>query len=160
MVFIMASVNNIFLVNENPPVARYVKTIESKVGGIRFDSRGQTEVGFVLESDPTHFDYDSEVLEIYTERENRALKQLNRKLFSEGYLKEYKLESPEVDTRNMLSDEAIIEIASMRNIKSLEARIAELTSPFTIQRILTAATDIGRPAKTVALIQARLDAVK
>lgn len=157
----MSSQNNIFLVNIEPPVKRYVKTIPSKVAGVRFDSNGKLEIGFVLESAPSgEFDYDSEVLEIYTDRENRALKQLNRSLFAQGFLKEYNLEAPEVDTTNMLSDEEVVEIASMRNIKSLEVRISELTSPFTIQRVLTAANDIGRPAKTIATIEARLNAVR
>jgi hypothetical protein len=155
----MASVNNIFLVNSDPPVKRYVKTVPSKVGGIRFDANGKLEVGFVLESDEDGFNYEAEVLEIYTTREDRALRQLNRSLFTQGYLKEYNAEAPEVDTRNMLTDEEIVEIASMRNIQSLIARISELSSPFTLQRILTAANDIGRPAKTVGAIEQRLAAV-
>jgi hypothetical protein len=155
----MGSVNNIFLVNSSPPVKRYVKTIPSMVGGLRFDTVGERQVGFILESDPAGFFYDDEVLEIYTEREDRALRQLNRELFTQGFLKEYKAEAPEVDTTNMLSDEDIIEVASIQNIKTLESRIKQLTSPFTMQRILTAANDIGRPSKTIALIQARLDEI-
>lgn len=155
----MSSVNNIFLVNAESPVKRYVKTVPSKVGGIRFSSNGENQVGFVLESEPTGFVYDAEVLEIYTEREDRALRQLNKSLFTNGYLKEYALDAPPVDVSNMLTDDEIVEIASLRNIYTLEARINELTSPFTLRRILDEANNIGRPAKTVATIQKRLDAV-
>ena len=155
----MASVNNIFLVNIDPPVKRYVKTVPSKVGGIRFDANGKTQIGFILESAAGGFSYDSEVLEIYTDREDRAVRQMNKNLFTQGFLKQYNAEAPELDTRNMLSDEDIVEIASLRNIKALEARISDLTSPFTVQRILTAANDIGRPAKTISIIEQRLAAV-
>jgi len=37
----MASVHNIFLVNIEPPVKRYVKTLPSKVGGVRLDAAGR-----------------------------------------------------------------------------------------------------------------------
>lgn len=153
----MSSMNNIFLVNVDPPVKRYVKTIPSKLGGIRFDSNGKNQIGFILETSPTGaFVYDDEVLEIYTDREDRAFRQLNKSLFTKGYLKEYAQEAPELDTANMLTDEEVAEIASMRNIQQLTKRISELTSPFTVQRILNAANDIGRPAKTIAAIQAHL----
>jgi len=155
----MGSVNNIYLVNVEPPVKRYVKTIPSRVGGIRFDANGKTEVGFILASDERGFIYDNEVLEIYTEREDRALRQLNKNLFTQGYLKEYTADAPGIDVSNMLSDEEIHEIASMRNIKSLEVRLTELSSPFTLRRVLDTANEIGRPQKTIAVIQARLDAV-
>lgn len=156
----MDSVNNIYRVVDTPPVRRYIKAVPSKVAGVRLDANGKEQVGFILQSDPDTFNYDKEVLEIYSEREDRAVKQLNRALFSNGYLIEYNVEAPPIDTSNMLTDEQIVEIASLRNINALEARIRELTSPFTLQRILIAANDIGRPAKTVAVIQKRLDEVK
>ncbi len=153
----MSSMNNIFLVNIDPPVKKYVKTIPSKLGGVRFDASGKNQVGFILQSSPTgEFVYDDEVLEIYTDREDRAFRQMNKSLFTQGYLKEYVQEAPELDTANMLTDNEVTEIASMRNIQQLTKRISELTSKFSVQRILDEANTIGRPAKTVAVIQARL----
>jgi len=157
----MSSVNNIYLVNIEPPVKKYVKTIPSKVGGIRFDSRGEHEVGFILEtSDQTKFVYDDEVLEVYTSREDRALRQLNRKLFEQGFLKEYLEEAPALDTTNMLTDAEIEEVARISNINSLKTRLLDFTSAVTVQRILKSAEEIGRPAKTLELIRQRLETVK
>ena len=146
--------------NENPPVKRYVKTVPSKLGGVRFDTDGKNHVGFILETQNVDtFVYDDEVLEIYTAREDRALRQLNKSLFTNGYLKEYMQEAPDVDVHNMLTDDEILEIAKITNIQVLQKRIAELTSSLTVRRILTAANDVGRPIKTIAAIQARLDAI-
>lgn len=157
----MSSVNNIYLVNIEPPVKKYVKTIPSKLGGIRFDARGEREVGFVLETiNPDQFVYDDEVLEVYTEREDRALRQLNRKLFELGYLKEYAQDAPALDTANMLSDEEILEVAKTPNINTLKARLLDFTSAVTVERVLKAAQEVGRPAKTLEVIKQRLDTIR
>lgn len=156
----MASVNNIFLEVSDPPFAKYMKTVPSKLGGVRFDADGKQQVGFIIESNPSGFVYDDEVLEIYSSREDRAVRQYNKALFTKGLLKEYKQDQPPLDMSNMLSDEAVVEIASIRNLQHLTKRISEITSPFTLQRILTAANSIGRPAKTVEAIQTRLTQIQ
>lgn len=156
----MASQNNIFLVNAATPVRKYVKTVPSRVGGVRFDADGKNQTGFILDSDPNGFVYDSEVLEIYTEREDRAVRQWNQKLFTNGLLKEYNAEQPQIDLSNMLSDEDVTAIAAMRNLPALQKRLQEITSSITAQRIYDSAVELGRPAKTIASIKERVDALK
>jgi hypothetical protein len=153
----MGSVNNIYLVIADEPYKRYVKTIASKVGGVRMDDQMKGQTGFILESAPDGFSYEAEVLEIYSDREDRLLRQANKTLFSNGYLKEFTGQLPELDTTNMLDDDEVDMIAATKNIQVLQKRINELTSPFTVKRILDKANEIGRPQKTIAVIQDRLD---
>lgn len=154
------SVNNIFLIVVDPPYKRYVKTVPSSIGGIRLNSEGTNTTEFVLRSHPDGFVYDDEVLEIYTDREDRFLRQSNKTLFQKGYLKEYIGEQPQLDTSNMLTDSEIEEIASIRNVAVLQKRLNEITSILSMKRILDLATEIGRPAKTLQIIKKRHDDLK
>lgn len=153
----MGSANNMYLMVATPPVKKYVKTVPSKIGGVRLDAEGKTVTGFILESKPDTFVYDAEVLEIYSDKEDRFLRQMNRKLFENGFITEYFSEIPEVDTKNMFTDDEVTAIASTHNIQQLQKRIGEITSPISMKRILAAANEIGRPQKTVQLIQRRLE---
>ena len=155
----MPSINNIFLMSVEEPVRRYQKTIRSQVGGLRMDTEGKV-VAFILKSSPTgSFDYEYDVLEVYSDREDRYIRQANRKLFESGMLKEYVGEMPALDTTNMLSDSEIRDIAGTTNVPSLNKKLQEITSAFTIQRVLDMAKEIGRPAKTLDLITNRLNEV-
>jgi len=156
----MASVNNIYLVLTDPPTHRYVKSIPSKIAGVRLDADGKNQVGFVLQSQTSgEFSYDDEVLEIYSDREDRFLRQVNKGLFKQGLLQPFKGELPDVDMSNVLSDEAIVEIASIRNLPQLQKRLQEITSPFTVKRVYDTAVQIGRPQKTIAAINERLEII-
>lgn len=152
----MASVNNIFLVNIEPPVKRYVKTLPSKVGGWRLDAAGKNQIGFILESSPDGFSYDAEVLEIYSEKEDRYLRQTNRVLFTEGFIKEYSGDMPNVDTTNMVSDEDVQMIASTRLPAHMRSKLREYTSVVTLQRIRQAADEMGRARSVMNIIDERL----
>lgn len=152
----MASQNNIYLVVMDEPYKRYTKAVPSQVGGIRLDANGKEPVYFILHSHPKGFEYDAEVLEIYTEREDRYFRQANRGLFAQGLLKEYFGEQPELDDSNVLTDAEVQEVAAMRNIESMRKRLNELSSVYTIRRILAAANEIGRPQKTVQMIESRI----
>lgn len=149
------SVNNIFLMATEPPVKKYQKAIVSQVGGTRLDSDNK-QVYFILKSGPDGFDYEYEVLEVYSDREDKFIRQANRKLFELGMLKEYIGDIREIDTTNLLTDDQIRDIAGTTNVPSLLKKLQELTSTFTVQRVLDTAKEIGRPAKTLDLIANRL----
>jgi hypothetical protein len=150
------SVNNIYLVVPTEPYKKYVKTVPSSIAGKRFNDRADAEVGFLLRSVPGVFSYDDEVLEVYSDREDRFLKQANKSLFESGMLKEYTGNRSAMDTRNIMSDEDVLEIASLRNVMQLSKKLEDIDSKITAQRILDTAKEIGRPAKTLELIEKKV----
>lgn len=148
--------NNIFLTADDP-VARYRKTIRSKIAGVRMHPDSGVQVGFVLESDddPDTFDYDREVLELYSDKEHKFFKQANRRLIEEGLLAPFNGTADDVKLNNLVSDEELEEVVSTSNQAELKARLTKYDSPITIERALTLAKEMGRPRRILSVIEAR-----
>lgn len=153
----MASLNNIYLTVETPPYKRYVKTIKSQVAGLRLNDEGK-QASFILHTGPD-FDYEQDVLEIYSDREHRYFLQANRTLIAKGLLKEYNGVKGEIDKTNLLTDDEIETIATTKSMPVLMKRLGELTSKVTVDRVLATATEIGRPQKFLEAIRQRATAV-
>lgn len=149
------SMNNQF-VAVGEPIARYVKTVDHAITGWRLDPESKKQVEFILTTPTPEFDYDTAVLEFYTDKDLAFFKQKNRYLIEQGLVKEYTGEAEPVDTTNLLTDAEIQEIAATRTPTQMAKRLNELTSALTVKRVLAVAEEVGRPAKTLDQIRARV----
>lgn len=152
----MPSVNNIYMV-AGEPYARYVKTLRSLVSGMRLNPTTQvmTPVDFVVASHPERFEYDSEVIEIYSEQEDRYFKQANRSLFQSGLLKAYDGAKELPPLENFMSDEEVKQIATIKNTNELRTRLLKVDSPITLARILSAAEEANATKRVLDAIRER-----
>lgn len=90
-------------------------------------------------------DYDDEVLEIYSEVEDRIFRQLNRKLLESGALAEYHEEkSMEINMSNALSDTDVFTIANSASIPIFKKKIKSITSKVTLDRISLKLDELNR----------------
>ena len=150
------SINNIFL-TAGDPVARYTKTVNHGISGFRLNPDDDwRKIEFQLITDRVDPPYEDAVLELYTDKEVKFFRQANRYLFQAGLIREYIGEATPVDTRNVLDDDQILEIASTRNIQQLTKRVQDITSLITMRRIIEVAKEIGRPAKTLEILNDHL----
>lgn len=156
----MDSLNNIYHVTVGEPYKRYVATVPSAVGGRRMSMDGSSETAFIICSPDGKFSYDTSVLEIYTAREDAYLKQRNKGLFAQGLLAEFSGAAPVAETDGSLTDAQILEIATITNVATLGKRLQDVTNYVNASRILSAAKEVGRPEKTLALIQKRVDELR
>lgn len=158
----MDSINNIYHIGVNEPYKRYRKTIPSVVAGRRLSVDGRAEVAFLLCSAPDGDtnDYSTAVLEIYSEAEDAYLRQRNKGLFNQGLLAEYSESAPALVIDGSLTDQQIFDIASTTNIIALGKKLKELTNFANATRVLSTAKEIGRPEKSIALIQSRVDELR
>lgn len=152
-------------------VKRYVKTVPYAVTGFRLDPHNPANrLDWMLKTDEAQFDFDTkkvsgfnyenDVLELYSEQEVKLFERLNRRLIEEGVLKVYNEEAPEIDRANMLDDDEVSEIASIRQVTAFKKRISDITSVPTMERIIEAAHELNRPISIVNAAQGRLDEIK
>lgn len=157
----MPSVNNTFAL-AGEPFKRYVKTVPSSVAGTRLNPMITSEarpIEFVLESNPAEFDPEAEVLEIYSDREDAYIQQVNRTLFRLGYLKEYDTgtaQVPTVNYSNMMTDEEVRSVAMIKTPAAMKNRLESITSYFTVMRVLRVAEDAGVKKSVLDVIRARV----
>ena len=89
--------------------------------------------------------YEDEVLEVYSEAEDRVFKQLNRKLIESGDLIPYHEERlSDINMSNALSDNDIVLIANSATIPIFKKKIKTITSAPTLLRIDQKLTELGR----------------
>lgn len=150
----MQSENNIFI-SAGDPIARFVKTVDHVITGWRLDPDNK-EVAFILSTPTDVFDYDTAVLEFYSERDLKTFKLRNKYLIEQGLIKEFKGINEEPDATNLLTDAEIDGIAATRTPQMMAQKLAELTSILTVQRVLKAAEELGRPTKTLQTIRDRI----
>lgn len=152
----MQSMNNQF-VAAGDPIKRFVKTVDHPITGWRIDPETGKQVEFILSTPTENFDYDTAVLEFYSEKDWKYFQQKNKYLIAAGLVKEYTSAPEEVDTTNLLTDEEVYKIATTTQFHVMTKRLEELTSPQTVKRVLAVAEEVGRPAKTLAYIKARAE---
>lgn len=172
------SANHQFIEHSDKVIARYTKTIQGILTGFRLDpSRPENRMDWVLQSPETsfvfvadpetgkvtlirkEFDYEQEVLEIYSENELKLFQRLNRHNIENGVLVTYENTSPGVDLSNVLSDSEVAEIAATKQVLSLRKRLQAFTSAYTLQRIQKAAEELDRPHSIMKVIQERINDV-
>lgn len=153
----MATHNNIFM-TAGEPLARYARVPSYGITGWRLnpdDNLKKIEFSLVPTNDD--FDYERDVIELYSDKEIKFFKQANRYLFAQGLLKDYEGTPVPIDVTNMLTDSQVLEFASERSIKRLEVKLQEITSAVSMKRVYDTAVEIGRPAKTLTLMKTRLE---
>ncbi len=155
----MQTANNLYPASGDP-YKRFVKTVEYAITGWRLDDQGKSQAEFVLASPLKEFDYEMEVLEVYSEKEYKFLLQKNRYLFQSGLLKEYDGAPDEVDMSNILSDDEIFALASTRLPNDLKSKLSAITSHVTVKRVKHMAEEVGRPIKILSLINERIEQLR
>lgn len=169
------SINHQFVQHSEKTVKKYVRTTNKAVTGFRLDpNRLENRIDWLLASPdnafeviwidgeevkvirkPGMFEYEDEVLELYSQPEVDVFKRLNRGLLERGILVEYEGELPQLDMSKVFTDVNIAEIAATKNILSLRKKLQDITNVETINRILAAAEKLDRPMSVAKAIQDR-----
>ncbi len=150
-------------------VARYKKVTIGAVSGIRLDPNDpKRRLSFLLESKFSNFNqdtkqltfnYEDDVLELYSEREKLVFKQLNPYLFQSGLIAEYHGEKDTIVDQSV-TDTDIITIAALKNTMQFKKRLSGITSQSTLQRIHDAVIAQNRPHSFVKAVAERLEKVQ
>jgi hypothetical protein len=125
--------------------SRWKKTTVHALAGTRIDPYHpdmripfllmSAEKNFNHETRVLQFDYETDVIELYSERESRLFKSLNRVHLESGKLIPYEESAPEVNEANTLTDTDIMRILLLQNRLSFRKRLSEINSPITLRRI-------------------------
>lgn len=167
----MASENAQFPEFEDQVYARYRKTTIGAVAGIRLNPHDHKQrIPFLLQSSLSkftwndkkpeestlEFDYATDVLELYSAQEEKVFKALNPNLFSQGLVVVHTGAKEQVDTSNAVDDNAVLEIAALKNLPQFKKKIGELTSPTTLRRIDEQVKAKDRPYSFIRAIAERI----
>lgn len=126
-------------------VSRWQKTTIYPIAGKRLDPHDKNkQLDFILRTREENYNfetkqitvvYDDEVLELYSDDEQRLFLALNRAAVEAGLLKPYTETKRAVDETNILSDEQVTALATTANHLKFEAEIKKITSLITLRRI-------------------------
>lgn len=159
------SANNQFIEYDDQVYARYKKASIGAVSGIRLHPRTQERVGFILlssldnftiETKSLDFNYDTDILEIYSPEEDRLFRKLNAYLFNSGLLIPFEDSKEEIVTTNALADDDLTELVMLKNFKQFESRINKITSRVTLDRARAVAESKDRPYSYIRAIESRI----
>lgn len=165
------AMNNIYHMMQESVYKRYTKVPVNLVGGLRLDPTDtRLQIGWVLHTDEADFDYttkkrtqfvyDNEVIEIYSEAEDKLFRKLNAGLFRAGLLKEF-LETEEVvSSPNFVNDSEINRIVEIRSITDFQTELANFDALATLERIKQQLIDQGKSVKKVQLVENRIKEVR
>jgi len=166
----MSSTNNIFPELEGKIFKRYSKVPVHMLSGSRpdpYETRKsipwvlQTkDINYDIKTKHLEFDYEDEIIELYSQFEVDTFKRMNKALFDQGFFKEYIGEQVPVNTVNIISDNDLLEIANIRSNEAFAVEINKLTSPLTLERLKQIATAAGKSVKKIHLIDARIEALE
>lgn len=165
----MGSTNNIFPELEEKVFKRYSKVPVHILSGMRPDPyETRKSIPWVLQTKDENynikekkltFEYEDEVIELYSQYEVDTFKRLNKNLFDKGYFKEYNGTQLPVNTTNILSDEELSNIADIRSNEAFAVELNKLTSILTLERLKQLATATGKSVKKIQLIDSRIEAL-
>lgn len=167
--------NHQFYEFDDQIVERWVKTPAHMVSGKRVNPYKPTEhIDFVLRTHRDNFNYEmydqnkfpdveskrkfvyeDEVLELYSDTEARLFRRLNRNLIERGLLKPYHGSARETDMSNLLSDEEVTEVATIKTLAGFKRRLSEITSTNTLDRIMVAVRANNRAISFLTAIEDR-----
>lgn len=148
--------NNIFAHLNEQVFRRYKKTVPYMITGARPDPENiRNRIGFILETDSANFDYehgtikqfviDDEVIEIYSEAEDKVFRKENAALFAQGLLVPYEeFVSIAVTSQNELSDSDITALAQLKNLPQFKKRVQTL-SDVAKKRLKLKLEELNRP---------------
>jgi len=165
------ALNNIYFTLQDKIYKRYTKVPVNVVGGLRVDPTDtRLQIGWVLTTGEDSYDYstkkrtkfvyDDEVIEVYSEPEDKLFRKLNSGLFRSGLLKEYNEENELVDSPNFVNDAEILRVIEIRSLAEFEAALKKFDAVATLERIYQQLIDQGKSVKKVQLVEARLKEVR
>ena len=164
------AINNIYHMMQGSAYKRYTKVPINLVGGLRVDPTDtRLQIGWILHTDETDFDfatkkrmrfvYENEVIEIYSESEDKLFRKLNSGLFRAGLLKEFFETDEIVNSPNFVDDSEISRIVEIRSLTEFQAAVAKFDALATLERIKQQLIDQGKSVKKVQLLENRIKEV-
>lgn len=161
------STNNIYVGLDSTIYKKYAKVPVHMVGGIRLNPNDLTQkVPWILQTNPMNydpqtkkvtFDYEDEVLEIYSKKEHDAFLRLNQSLLEQGLLKVFEEEQSQVNVENTIPDSELEKIAGLRS--TFNESVDKITSVVTLERLKKIAINSGKSIKKIQYIDARIEAL-
>lgn len=161
------STNNIYVGLDNTIYKKYAKVPVHIVGGIRLNPNDLTQkVPWILQTNPANynpvtkqvtFEYEDEVLELYSKKEHDAFLRLNQKLLEQGLLKVFEEEQSVVNVENTIPDSELEKIASLRS--TFSETVDRITSVMTLERLKKIAINSGKSIKKIQYIDSRIEAL-
>lgn len=137
---------NIYPEFSDQVIARYRKVVTCAIAGTRLDPHDTTRrLTFLLESDEKDFDvekrqlafnYDNDIIELYSDIEMRMFRALNKPLFAQGMIAPYEDAPEPISMANVHTDEDLKKMLVARSKADLSRNIAEITSWATIGRLI------------------------
>lgn len=153
------SISNIYHEFEDRVKEKWIKTVPAKVAGTRLDPYDdRTRITFLLETeekdfgpDGVTFDYDNEVIELYSDREVTVFKRANKAQIRAGLLARYDGSPKETETSQAMSDSDLLDI--IENAASgkpycrtnFKEELAKINSRYTIGRLRPLLKDRSMP---------------
>lgn len=159
--------NNIYLTMSNSVYRRYAKVPINIIAGLRPDPVDlRVQVGWTLSTAEQDYDlaarkrvnfvYENEVIEIYSEAEDKVFRRLNRSLLDSGLLREYIGEQSNEISDNFITDDAVLVLVSMKSNADFKKELQKFTSLVTLARIKERAEEIGVSIAKIRAIEARV----
>lgn len=141
----MRSKHNVYPEFSDQVHSRWKKTTVHAIAGTRIDPyHTDRRISFLLMSDEKNFnhtsrvlqfEYETDIVETYSERETRLFTSLNKEMIQAGKLIPYDESAPIVNQSNALTDDDIIRILLLTNRLSFRKRLNEINSSVTLRRI-------------------------
>lgn len=161
----MSSQNHQFAEFADSVYSRYKKTSAGAVSGIRSNpNEPNKRISWLLESNASkfnidtkriEFDYDTDVIELYSAQEDKVFKALNPYLFMMGLMAPHNI-AREAIISNALDDEEILKIAALKNTLQFTKRIKSIDSTNTLRRIQDTVINKNRPYSFVKAVAERI----
>lgn len=166
------STNHQFIELQDHVYTRYVKTEIAALSGRRSNPHKiQEQIPFLLITPETkiHYtstnqgdievlefngrdpilDYDDEVLEIYSEKEDSIFRSLNRALFEKGLLVTYEQAKVAINMHNALTENEIEAFARIPQILKFKSKLKTITSGAPLNRIREHLIRLDRPMRFI-----------
>lgn len=160
--------NNIYLPLSDSVYRRYAKVPVNIVAGLRPDPTDpRVQIGWTLSTAESDYDlvskkrvnfvYENEVIETYSESEDKVFRRLNKTLLDKGLLREYVGTNNHEISENFINDDEIVNLVEMKSIADFKKALKRFTSLTTLARIKERAEDSGVSVTKIRAIEARTE---
>ncbi len=141
---------------EGKPLKRYRKTILGKVYVTALDPFSNEPDGVILKGNPNNPDeLDTQIIEIWDERQDLFFRRLNKRHFDAGRLVEIAEIPKPAPNPNEVSDDALDAILKLR-FMAFKAKLNGFTDEAPVYRLLNRARELEKSEKIVKHIDTRL----
>ncbi len=145
---------------EGEPIKRYKKTILGKVYVTALDPFSDEPEGVILEGNPANpAELDTQIIEIWDERQDLFFTRINKRHFDAGRLIELEsLPEPELSPNEISEDELDV-VLSLR-FMAFRARLKSFTTEAPVFRLLNRARELEKSEKIIKHIEERLSTIQ